>query len=85
MRDRKANPVLMTPVARRRFNESGAFNDTHGEYPDQVRKVAAEYKVPLIDMHQKSEGVLKKLGPDESRSLFLHLKANENPQPSKWY
>jgi len=79
VRDRKANPVLMTPVARRRFNESGVFYDTHGEYPDQVRKVALEYKVPLIDMHQKSEGVLKRLGPDESRSLFLHLKANENP------
>lgn len=79
VRDRKAHPVLMTPVARRRFNESGEFNDTHGEYPDRVRKVAVEYKVPLIDMHRKSEGVLKRLGPDESRSLFLHLKANENP------
>jgi lysophospholipase L1-like esterase len=79
VRDRKANPVLMTPVARRRFNETGNFYDTHGEYPELVRQVAAEYKVPLIDMHQKSERVLRKLGPEESRKLFLHLKANENP------
>jgi pectinesterase len=79
VRDRKAYPVLMTPVARRRFNEAGEFYDTHGEYPDLTRKVAREYQVPLIDMHLKSERVLRKLGPEESRKLFLHLKASENP------
>ena len=78
VRKRKAYPVLMTPVARRRFNPSGEFYDTHGEYPDLVRRVATDYKVPLIDMLQKSERVLQKLGPEESRKLFLHLKANEN-------
>lgn len=79
VRERKAHPVLMTPVVRRRFNPSGEFYDTHGEYPDLVRRVASEYKVPLIDMHQKSERVLRRLGPEESRKLFLHLKPNENP------
>ena len=29
-------------------------------------------------MHRKSEQVLKRYGPEESRKLFLHLKPNEN-------
>jgi lysophospholipase L1-like esterase len=79
VRARKAFPVLLTPVMRRRFNEKGEFFDTHGEYPDAVRKVAAEYKVPLIDMHRKSEAVIKKLGVEDSKKLFLILKPKEHP------
>jgi len=79
VRERKAHPVLMTPVVRRRFKETGEFYDSHGEYPDLVRRVATEHKVPLIDMHQKSERVLRRLGPEESLKLFLHLKPGENP------
>lgn len=45
-------PVLFTPVMRRRFDKDGKFYDTHGEYPDIVRAVAAEYKIPLIDMQR---------------------------------
>lgn len=79
VRERKAHPVLMTPVVRRRFNATGEFYDTHGEYPDLVRRVATEHKVPLIDMHRKSERVLRTLGPEESRNLFLQLQPNKNP------
>jgi lysophospholipase L1-like esterase len=74
----KANIVLLTPVMRRRFDKDGKFVDSHGEYPDIVRSVASEQKVPLIDMHRKSEGVIKKLGVDGSRVLFLQLKPGEN-------
>ena len=42
--------MLMTPVARRKFDKDGKLVDTHGEYPDIVRAVAKEQKVPLIDM-----------------------------------
>jgi pectinesterase len=78
-RAKKATPVLLTPVMRRRFDESGAFFDTHGEYPDIVRAVAREYRVPLIDMHRTSELVLKRYGAEPSRKLFLQLKPGENP------
>ena len=70
---KKANPVLLTPIMRRRFNDKGEFFDTHGIYPDAVRKVAQELKVPLIDMHRKSEAVIKKFGEVESKKLFLQL------------
>ena len=74
----KANIVLLTPVMRRRFDKDGNFVDSHGEYPDIVRSVAREQKVPLIDMHRKSEAIIKKLGVDGSRVLFLQLKPAEN-------
>lgn len=78
-RGKNATPVLLTPVMRRKFDKDGNFVDTHGEYPDIVRAVALEYKVALIDMHRKSEAILKTLGAEKSRSLFLQLKAGENP------
>ena len=79
VRARGGHPVLLTPVMRRRFDNDGKFYDTHGEYPDLVRGVAREKKVPLIDMHRKTETLLVRLGPDDSRKLFLQLKRGENP------
>lgn len=78
VRVRKAFPVLLTPVMRRRFDKDGTLQDTHGEYPDIVRGVAMEYRVPLIDMHRSSAKALQQYGPEESRKLFLQLKPNEN-------
>ena len=72
------NPVLLTPVMRRKFDSTGNFVDTHGEYPDIVRTVAKEQKVPLIDMHRDSEVVIKSYGVEGSRKLFLQLKPGEN-------
>ncbi|MCA1619254.1 MAG: rhamnogalacturonan acetylesterase [Acidobacteria bacterium] len=83
VRERKATPVLFTPVMRRRFTKEGVFKDVHGVYPALVREVAAELKAPLIDMHRASERVLVGYGPDESRKLFLQLKPGENPNYPK--
>jgi lysophospholipase L1-like esterase len=79
VRAKKAVPVLLTPVMRRRFDKEGNFSDSHGEYPDIVRAVARQYKVALIDMHRASEAVIRKRGAEDSRKLFLQLKAGENP------
>lgn len=78
VRAKRANPILLTPVMRRRFDKDGKFFDTHGEYPEIVRAVAREYKVPLIDMHRASEAVIVRYGVENSRKLFLQLKPNEN-------
>jgi DNA sulfur modification protein DndE len=72
--------VLLTPVMRRRFDKDGNFVDQHPpEYPETIREVAHEQKVPLIDMHRKSEAVIKRYGVEGSRALFLQLKPGENP------
>ena len=67
----KACPILCTPIMRRRFDENGEFYDTHGVYPDIVRHVADSMKVPLVDMHRKSEKLIRELGPEGSKKIFL--------------
>jgi lysophospholipase L1-like esterase len=80
VREKQANPVLLTPVMRRKFDKQGHFVDAHPpEYAQAVRDVAAELKVPLIDMHRASEKVLVRYGDEPSRELFLQLKPGENP------
>lgn len=39
-RSKGAIPILITPVSRRKFDESGRFVDSHGDYPKVVREVA---------------------------------------------
>jgi len=78
-RARKAIPVLMTPVMRRRFDSSGALLDTHGEYPEIVRSLARETGAPLLDLHLESGRVLMEYGPEGSLGLFLQLKTGEHP------
>jgi lysophospholipase L1-like esterase len=76
---KKANPVLLTPVMRRRFDKDGKFYDAHGEYPDLTRSVAKEQKVPLLDLHRRTETLLVNYGMEESKKLFLQLKPGEHP------
>ena len=83
VREKKAIPVLLTPVMRRRFDNNGKFFDTHGEYPDLVRAVATEHQVALIDMHRKSVEAIKLYGVEGSRKLFLQLKPGESPNYPK--
>lgn len=79
VRAKKGQPVLMTPVRRRKFSKDGQLEDTHGEYPDITRRVASEKSVPLIDMHRTSADVVASYGADSSAKLFLQVEKGENP------
>ncbi len=79
VRSKGGNPVLLTPVMRRRFDKDGNLIDSHGQYPDIVRSVASDLKVALIDMHRASAETLKQYGAEPSRKLFLQLKPGEHP------
>ena len=72
------NPLLLTPVVRRRFEEDGRFFDTHGEYPEIVRATANEQKVQLIDLHKSSGEMVARFGPEGSKKFFLHLKPGKS-------
>jgi len=78
-RDKKATPILITPVARRAFDSLGKIRDTHAEYAELVREVARVSNVSLIDLNEKSMALLQQLGPDASKFLFNHLEPNEHP------
>lgn len=79
IRNKKATPVLLTPVARRKFDASGNVQGTHDAYSALVRQVAADQNVPLIDLDKEGQALLQKYGVENSKMLYNHLAPGENP------
>lgn len=78
-RAKKAIPVLMTPVARRKFDAKNIPVGTHDAYSALVRQVASTEQVVLIDHDSLSMAVFGKIGVESSKLLFLHLQPGEHP------
>jgi lysophospholipase L1-like esterase len=78
-RAKKGLPVLLTPVARRKFDSAGKIVGTHDVYAELVRSVAKQLDVPLVDLDKKSGALLQQLGVEGSKLLFNHLQPNEHP------
>jgi lysophospholipase L1-like esterase len=78
-RAKKAIPVLITPVARRKFDSTGNVVGTHEVYSQIVRDVAKQLNVPLIDLDKKSQTLLQQFGPESSKLLYNHLQPGEHP------
>jgi lysophospholipase L1-like esterase len=78
-RSKKINPVLLTPVARRKFDSTGKITGTHDVYAQIVREVAAKENVPMIDMDKKGQQLYQQMGVENSKLLFLQLKPGEHP------
>jgi lysophospholipase L1-like esterase len=78
-RAKKAFPVLITPVARRKFDSIGHVVGTHEVYSEIVRSVAAQLRVPLIELDKKSQALLQQFGPENSVLLYNHLQPGEHP------
>ena len=73
-RNKKATPVLITPLMRREFNEDGTVTDGgHGDYVKAMKEVAAEEQVALVDLWDKSQKALEAAGPEESIKWYMHL------------
>jgi lysophospholipase L1-like esterase len=78
-RTKKGIPVLITPVARRKFDSTGRIQDTHPVYAQIVRDVSKQNNVPLIDLDEKSMLLFQQLGPESSKYLFNYLIPGEHP------
>ncbi|MFL5738991.1 MAG: rhamnogalacturonan acetylesterase [Flavisolibacter sp.] len=78
-RNKKAIPILITPVARRKYDASGHVQGTHDVYSQLVRNVAKQNDVPLIDLDLESQELLQQLGPESSKLLYNYLSAGEHP------
>ena len=48
-------------------------NPRHGDYPEAVRAVAAETKVPLLEMTRLSMELEERHGPEGSKRLHLWI------------
>jgi lysophospholipase L1-like esterase len=76
---KKAIPVLLTPMARRKFDAAGKIEGTHDVYSQIVRDVAKEEKVILFDMDKITQQLYQQFGVENSKLLFMQLKPNEHP------
>lgn len=72
-----AKPVLITPMVRRTFHRDGTLDDILKPYAEAMKSVAAEMKVPLIDLHTASWQLIEPLGPDNAQRL-----ANKRNDPT---
>jgi lysophospholipase L1-like esterase len=73
VRAKQATPILATPVCRRKFDGSGKLVPTHGAYPDAIRAVAAEQKVPLLELEHATAKWLQETGDEPSRTFFMWI------------
>ena len=76
---KKANPIVITPVSRMRFDTTGKALETHKEYSEIAIAVAIEMNIPFIDLDKESRKLLQELGPQASKLLFLQLAPGEHP------
>lgn len=78
-REKKAIPVLLTSMARRKFDSTGKIVGTHDEYMKITRAVAKEENTILFDMDATTQQLYQQFGPGNSALLFLQLKPGEHP------
>jgi len=72
-RQHGAEPIVVTPVGRRIFNEeTGTFKVSFPEYVQAMKEVSEELNVPLIDLNALSVEYYDEIGIEATRSVFLH-------------
>ncbi|MDM5177289.1 GDSL-type esterase/lipase family protein [Massilia sp. DJPM01] len=75
-----AIPVLVTPMGRRRYNDSGRFINDFADRAAAMKQLASEKNVPLIDLNAKSIAFYDGVGVAATADVFLWLAANEYPR-----
>ncbi|MBC3767307.1 rhamnogalacturonan acetylesterase [Neptunicella marina] len=78
-RAKKATPVLMTPIVRRKFDDKGVLQDSHPVYADIVRDVARVMKVDFVDAELLTKHYVQGLGVEGSLLRFMHIKPGVHP------
>ncbi|MBQ7850180.1 MAG: rhamnogalacturonan acetylesterase [Clostridia bacterium] len=73
-----AIPVLMTPIPRRDW-QGGELLDSHGEYPDAIRRLAMMKNAALIEVYDRAMAQLRAMGEEESRRLYMHVEPGVYP------
>lgn len=82
-RKKGAFPVIVTSTSRRSFGTGGQIENSLGDYPAAARKMAADEKVPLIDLNLMSTKLYEALGEENSKKAFVHYPANSYPGQDK--
>jgi lysophospholipase L1-like esterase len=67
-------PVIVSPMERRRFDDQGHLVPTLSEYAEAARQSAQELGVPFIDLNAMSKTLYGALGPEGSKLAFAEPK-----------
>jgi lysophospholipase L1-like esterase len=70
-------PILVTPLTRRYFEADGKVHSDLTVHADTMKRVAAEMKVPVIDLHRDSIAYLDKIGEKEGNTLAITKKDDD--------
>ncbi|MEG7531011.1 MAG: rhamnogalacturonan acetylesterase, partial [Hungatella sp.] len=70
IRNLGGNPILVTPLPRNTWNPDGTYNDLLKEHAQEVLKIATEYQVPVIDLHEAAMAEIQSRGKEASKCLF---------------
>lgn len=81
-RAKGANPVVITPMERRRWKDNQP-QQTLTDFAEAARQTAKEENVPLLDLHAMSLQFYEALGPEKSLKAFVHYPANTFPGQSE--
>lgn len=76
---RGVHPVLVTPTQRRSFDANGKIKETHLDFPDAMRWLAAKEKIPLIELHDMTRTFYETMGIEKSVKAFVHYPAGTYP------
>ena len=77
-RNKKAYPLLITPVERRLFDENGSLKPSeHTEYVKGVKEAGEKFNVPVVDLFTKSREFLEKTGDEASKKYYMNLAKGE--------
>lgn len=73
-RNKKAWPVLITPLERRCFvDEYHLGAGEHGDYVEAVKRTAEKLNVPYIDLYSMSRAEMEKAGAEKTKEWYMHL------------
>ena len=70
-------PILVTALTRRYFEADGKIHSDLVAHAETMKRVAAEMKVPLIDLHQDSIAWLDRIGEKEANTLAITKKDDD--------
>lgn len=71
-RNRKAYPVLITPLCRRWFLDGRTLEkEIHGDYPKAMKDLGEKMNTPVIDLYEMSRSFLEKAGDQKSKEYYI--------------
>lgn len=77
-REKKAIPILVTPVARNYPWQNDTLRNVHGKYPQSMKDVALETQTQLIDLNERSMEFFTEKGKDYVKThYFMNLPAGK--------